>query len=204
MPIMALSNDLGRWSGTLGVTSSLILCFLRHLDEDAAFATLKAAEPYLLKYLQDQDAEIRKGALMGLRGSQDDQTLAAVAKLFAQEAEEVPLHHAFEFLQRAGSKAEPAFLDGLKSARPPTRLKSIVGLKGIKSEKALAAIGEMFLGDCPPDVRGTAGDYLKAQGLRPVWYSTPGAHEMKVWRHALHEFLPKLFKPQSVPLVTTS
>ncbi|RAK64781.1 adenosine deaminase [Phenylobacterium kunshanense] len=32
---------------TLGVTSSLILCFLRHLDEDAAIATLKAAEPYL-------------------------------------------------------------------------------------------------------------------------------------------------------------
>ena len=31
----------------LGVTSSLILCFLRHLDEDAAFATLEAAEPYL-------------------------------------------------------------------------------------------------------------------------------------------------------------
>jgi adenine deaminase len=30
-----------------GVTSKLILCFLRHLDEDAAFATLKAAEPWL-------------------------------------------------------------------------------------------------------------------------------------------------------------
>jgi adenosine deaminase len=30
-----------------GITSKLILCFLRHLDEDAAFATLKAAEPYL-------------------------------------------------------------------------------------------------------------------------------------------------------------
>ncbi|MBX3485625.1 adenosine deaminase [Phenylobacterium sp.] len=30
-----------------GITSSLILCFLRHLDEDAAFATLKAAEPWL-------------------------------------------------------------------------------------------------------------------------------------------------------------
>ena len=36
-----------RPSATLGVTSKLILCFLRHLDEDAAFATLKAAEPYL-------------------------------------------------------------------------------------------------------------------------------------------------------------
>ncbi len=30
-----------------GVTSKLILCFLRHLDEDAAFETLKQAEPYL-------------------------------------------------------------------------------------------------------------------------------------------------------------
>ncbi len=33
--------------GELGVTSKLILCFLRHLDEDAAFATLSAAEPWL-------------------------------------------------------------------------------------------------------------------------------------------------------------
>ena len=31
----------------LGVTSKLILCFQRHLDEDAAFATLKTAEPWL-------------------------------------------------------------------------------------------------------------------------------------------------------------
>ncbi len=30
-----------------GLTSRLILCFLRHLDEAAAFATLKAAEPWL-------------------------------------------------------------------------------------------------------------------------------------------------------------
>ena len=30
-----------------GLTSKLILCFLRHLDEDAAFATLDAAEPWL-------------------------------------------------------------------------------------------------------------------------------------------------------------
>jgi adenosine deaminase len=30
-----------------GISSQLILCFLRHLDEDAAFATLSAAEPWL-------------------------------------------------------------------------------------------------------------------------------------------------------------
>jgi adenosine deaminase len=32
---------------TLGLTSKLILCFLRHLSEDEALATLKEAEPYL-------------------------------------------------------------------------------------------------------------------------------------------------------------
>ena len=31
----------------LGVTSKLILCFLRHLDEEDAFATLRQAEPWL-------------------------------------------------------------------------------------------------------------------------------------------------------------
>ncbi len=30
-----------------GITSKLILCFLRHLDEDGAFETLRQAEPYL-------------------------------------------------------------------------------------------------------------------------------------------------------------
>ena len=32
---------------SLGVTSKLIMCYLRHLSEDDAFATLKQAEPYL-------------------------------------------------------------------------------------------------------------------------------------------------------------
>lgn len=32
---------------SLGITSKLILCYLRHLSEDAAFETLRQAEPYL-------------------------------------------------------------------------------------------------------------------------------------------------------------
>ena len=31
----------------LGISSKLIMCFLRHLDEQSAFATLQAAQPYL-------------------------------------------------------------------------------------------------------------------------------------------------------------
>lgn len=42
-----LLAGMDRAKRDLGVTSRLILCFLRHLDEDAAFATLRAAEPYL-------------------------------------------------------------------------------------------------------------------------------------------------------------
>ena len=42
---LLLAMDEARAS--LGVTSKLILCFLRHLDEASAFATLKAAKPYL-------------------------------------------------------------------------------------------------------------------------------------------------------------
>jgi adenosine deaminase len=45
--IEGLLSGMREAEAELGVTSSLILCFLRHLDEDAAFATLRAAEPYL-------------------------------------------------------------------------------------------------------------------------------------------------------------
>jgi len=39
-------------------------------------------------------------------------------------------------------------------------------------------------------------DVLKQHHIRYVWYPTPGVHEWKVWRHALHEFAQKLFQSQ--------
>ncbi len=44
--IDGLLASMDRAKSELGVSSQLILCFLRHLDEDAAFDTLKAAEPW--------------------------------------------------------------------------------------------------------------------------------------------------------------
>ena len=38
-------------------------------------------------------------------------------------------------------------------------------------------------------------DTLKKHNIRHMWYSTPGAHEWKVWRHSLAELLPRLFQP---------
>jgi enterochelin esterase-like enzyme len=37
-------------------------------------------------------------------------------------------------------------------------------------------------------------DALNRYKIRHEWYSTPGAHEWKVWRHSLREFLPRLFQ----------
>jgi enterochelin esterase-like enzyme len=37
-------------------------------------------------------------------------------------------------------------------------------------------------------------DALAKYKIRYEWYSTPGVHEWKVWRHSLHEFLPLLFQ----------
>jgi enterochelin esterase family protein len=37
-------------------------------------------------------------------------------------------------------------------------------------------------------------DELKAHQVRLVWFPTPGAHEWKVWRHALADFLQKTFR----------
>ena len=42
-----LLRGMERAEAELGVTSKLILCFLRHLDEEAAFVTLTAAAPWL-------------------------------------------------------------------------------------------------------------------------------------------------------------
>lgn len=45
--ITGLLAAIGDAAAEHGLTSKLILCFLRHLDEDAAFATLREAEPWL-------------------------------------------------------------------------------------------------------------------------------------------------------------
>lgn len=45
--INGISRALHDGEAQLGITSQLIMCFLRHLDEESAFATLTQAEPYL-------------------------------------------------------------------------------------------------------------------------------------------------------------
>jgi adenine deaminase len=77
-----------------GVTSRLILCFLRHLDEAAAFATLQAAEPWL-----DQIAGV------GLDSSEVGHPPEKFARVFAAAAT-----HGLKRVAHAGEEGPPAYV----------------------------------------------------------------------------------------------
>ncbi len=47
--MQGMGSALARAETELGISSQLIMCFLRHLDERSAFDTLEAAQPYLNK-----------------------------------------------------------------------------------------------------------------------------------------------------------
>ena len=78
----------------LGVTSKLILCFLRHLDEDDAFATLKAAEPW-----------IERITGVGLDSSEVGHPPAKFARVFAAAAE-----RGLKRVAHAGEEGPPAYV----------------------------------------------------------------------------------------------
>ncbi|HEX5379090.1 MAG TPA: adenosine deaminase [Phenylobacterium sp.] len=78
----------------LGVSSSLILCFLRHLSEDAAFATLEAASPYL-----DRIAGV------GLDSSELGHPPAKFAGVFAAAR-----RHGLKLMAHAGEEGPPAYV----------------------------------------------------------------------------------------------
>jgi adenosine deaminase len=79
---------------TLGVTSSLILCFLRHLDENAAFTTLRAAEPYLDRILG-----------VGLDSSEVGHPPSKFARVFAAAGE-----RGLKRVAHAGEEGPPGYV----------------------------------------------------------------------------------------------
>ncbi|GAA6140296.1 adenosine deaminase [Hydrogenophaga sp. 5NK40-0174] len=89
----------------LGISSALILCFLRHLSEDEAFATLEAAMPY-------RDAFIG----VGLDSSEVGHPPSKFSRVFAR-CRELGLH----IVAHAGEEGPPAYiweaLDDLKVER---------------------------------------------------------------------------------------
>ena len=92
--IDGLSDGMDQARRELGVTSKLILCFLRHLDEAAAFATLEQAKPHL-----DRIAGV------GLDSSEVGHPPAKFARVF-QAARELGL----KIVAHAGEEGPPAYV----------------------------------------------------------------------------------------------
>ncbi len=103
--IDGIARALAEGEQRLGVSSKLILCFLRHLDEDAAFATLRQAEPYLDRI-----------AAVGLDSSEVGHPPSKFERVFAAARE-----HGLLTVAHAGEEGPPEYiweaLDRLKVSR---------------------------------------------------------------------------------------
>lgn len=103
--IRGLAAACGRARREFGLTSALILCFLRHLSEEAAFETLRQALPYREHFIG-----------VGLDSSERGHPPEKFARVFAQ-CRELGLH----VVAHAGEEGPPAYiesaLDVLKAER---------------------------------------------------------------------------------------
>ncbi len=111
--IGGLSRACERAQNELGVSSALIMCFLRHLSEDDAFATLDQALPYRGQF-------IGVGLDSGERGNPPEN----FARVFAR-CRELGLH----LVAHAGEEGPPAYvwsaLDLLKVERIDHGVRSV-------------------------------------------------------------------------------
>jgi adenosine deaminase len=103
--IVGLAHACRRAHAELGISASLILCFLRHLSEDAAMATLEQALPYRDQFIG-----------VGLDSSERGHPPEKFDRVFAR-SRELGLH----VVAHAGEEGPPAYiwsaLDVLKAER---------------------------------------------------------------------------------------
>jgi len=92
--IVGLTHACRRAHAELGISASLILCFLRHLSEDAAFATLEEALPFREHFIG-----------VGLDSSEMGHPPEKFARVFAR-CRELGLH----VVAHAGEEGPPAYI----------------------------------------------------------------------------------------------
>ena len=92
--IEGLLSGIKQAKDQMGITSKLILCFLRHLSEKAAFETLAMAEPWL-----DQIAGV------GLDSSEQGHPPSKFARVFAAAAAK-----GLKLVAHAGEEGPPAYV----------------------------------------------------------------------------------------------
>ena len=122
-----------RAQAELGLSASLILCFLRHLSEDAALATLAAALPYRDKLIG-----------VGLDSSELGHPPEKFARVFAQ-ARALGLH----CVAHAGEEGPPAYIESALDVLQAERIDH--GVRCLESPALVARLARerMPLTVCP-------------------------------------------------------
>jgi len=92
--IEGLTHAVARAKDELGISASLIMCFLRHLSEEEAFATLEEALPYLDRFIG-----------VGLDSSERGHPPEKFARVFAR-CRELGLH----LVAHAGEEGPPEYI----------------------------------------------------------------------------------------------
>ena len=117
----------------LGISARLILCFLRHLSEDDALATLAAALPHLDKFIG-----------VGLDSSERGHPPENFARVFAQ-AQALGLHR----VAHAGEEGPPAYIESALDVLGVQRIDH--GVRCVESPALVARLAalRMPLTVCP-------------------------------------------------------
>ena len=131
--IGGLSRACTRAERELGITSALILCFLRHLSEDEAFATLETALPYRERFIG-----------VGLDSSERGHPPEKFARVFAR-AGELGLHR----VAHAGEEGPAAYIESALDVLHVERVDH--GVRCVESDALVARLARdgVALTVCP-------------------------------------------------------
>ncbi len=152
-----------------GITSKLIMCFLRHLDETAAFATFHAAEPWLDKIAGVGLDSSERGHPPGKFARVFAAAGAAGLKRVAHAGEEGPAAYVWEALNELHIDR----LDHGNNALDDAAL--VAHLAAIQMTLTVCPLSNLRL-RVVPDLRTHPIDKMLAQGLRATINSDDPAY----------------------------
>ena len=140
--------------------------------KDGCFRLLKAAgesaRPHFLKFMGSSDVAVRQEALSSLiaMNTPAEDLVEPVAKVLKMEVTQQILDDSFGVFARAGAKATPHLLEGLRSTSQAVRTEALKAVTREKTEGALDGVAELYHKETVETLRAKALEYLVDQGLR--------------------------------------
>ena len=126
------------------------------------------ARPHLLKLMGNPEAAVRQQAINALisSGAPPDDLVEPAAKMLKMEVTSGILEAAFDVFSRAGEKAVPHLIEGLKSASENVRRKALDAVKKERTPAVLDGVADLYHREAVEGLRSIALEYLIEQGLR--------------------------------------